>query len=140
LKIWEKRADLTGLISFPAWLHVLTRNYLINNLQKKIPANFQDGLSKQELPENRLLPEEQLDLKEMSILIQQAVNALSPRQQQVYRLSREDGLTLNQIASQLGISYDTIREHMNNALRNIRFYLKEHYGEMGLLIWLLIQL
>lgn len=140
LKVWEKRSDLSQLNSFPAWLHVLTRNYLINSLQKKIPTNFQEDLSKQDIAENRLLPAEQLDVKEMAVLIQQAVNSLSPRQQQVYRLSRESGMTLNKIASELGLSYDTIREHMNNALRNIRVYLKDHYGEIGLLIWFLLKI
>jgi len=139
LKVWEKRSDLPAIDSFPAWLHVMTRNHLINRLQKKIPANFQQELPKQELPEDSLLPAEQLDLKEMSVLIQQAVNTLSPRQQQIYHLSREKGMTLNQIASDLGISYETIREHMNSALKNIRVYLKEHYGEMSLFLWILIQ-
>ncbi len=74
----------------------------------------------------------------MSQLIREAVEKLSPRQQQVYRMSREQGITLQQIALQLGISYDTVREHMSNALKSIRAYLEEHYGEISLLLWLLI--
>lgn len=138
VKVWEKRALLPEVNNFPAWLHVIARNHLINSLQKKIPSNFQQELAGQEPLEDHRLPAQQLDMKEMSQLIREAVNKLSPRQQQVYRMSREQGITLNQIATQLGISYDTVREHMNNALKNIRAYLEEHYGEISILLWLLI--
>lgn len=137
IKVWAKREELPGLSNFPAWLHTMTRNYLINALQKKVPAILPDGMSVKELSENRLFPVEQLDLKEMSRLIRQALEGLSPRQQQVYHLSRERGMTLKQIAAELDISYDTVREHMNAALKSIRHYLQSHYGEMGLLLFIL---
>ncbi|MET7000435.1 RNA polymerase sigma factor [Chitinophaga defluvii] len=138
IKVWEKRALLPEVDNFPAWLHVIARNHLINSLRKKIPSNFQQELTHQEPVEDHRLPAQQLDMKEMSQLIREAVEKLSPRQQQVYRMSREQGITLQQIALQLGISYDTVREHMNNALKSIRAYLEEHYGEISLLLWLLI--
>jgi RNA polymerase sigma-70 factor (family 1) len=137
LKVWEKRSDLSSLNNFPGWLRILTRNYLINSLQKKIPANFQEDISRLEFAEKGLRPSAQLDYKEMTGIIQQAVYALPPRQQQVYKLSRDKDLTLNEIAGELGISYNTVREHMTAALKSIRAYLEEHYGAMGLFIWII---
>jgi RNA polymerase sigma-70 factor (family 1) len=139
LKVWEKRTDLPAINNFPAWLRTLTRNYLINSLQKKIPANFQEDVSGREFVASGLLPSGQLDYKEMTGLIREAVNALPPRQQQVYRLSREKDLRINEIASEMGISYNTVREHMSVALKSIRAYLEEHYGTLGLLVWIVLQ-
>jgi RNA polymerase sigma-70 factor (ECF subfamily) len=139
LKIWEKRSDLPSVNNFPGWLRILTRNYLINSLRKKIPAAFQEDISRLEFAEKGLPPSGQLDYKEMAGIIRQAVSALPPRQQQVYKLSREKDLTLNEIASGLGISYNTVREHMTAALKSIRAFLEQHYGEIGLLFWILFR-
>ena len=134
LKIWEKKETLPGISHFPAWLNVITRNYLINILQKKIPSDINEGIYRQIPSGDPLQPAAQLDLKEISGLIQEAVNKLSPRQQKVYRLSREQGMTHQQVASELGISYDTVREHMGLALKNIRSWLQDHYGKIGILL------
>ena len=136
VKIWEKRASLVEIDNFPAYLHVITRNLLINRLQKKIPVFTQDESSLQAIPDDRHL-QQQLDHRELATLISRAITQLPPRQQQVYRLSREQGLNHQQIAKELGLSYDTVREHMSKALKNIRAILEKQYGQLGLLLWLL---
>lgn len=139
VKIWEKRDSLTEIDNFPAYLHVITRNLLINKLQKKIPVFSQDELALQLIPEDRHLPHQQLDYRELTVLISRAIAQLPPRQQQVYSLSREKGLNHQQIAKELGLSYDTVREHMSKALKNIRASLEKQYGQYGLLLWLFWQ-
>jgi RNA polymerase sigma-70 factor (family 1) len=139
LKVWESRSHLSSVNNFPGWLRVLTRNHMINSLQEKIPVNFQGDISSLEFAEKALPPSGQLDYKEMVGIIRQAVSALSPRQRQVYQLSRDKDLTLNEISAELGISYNTVREHMTAALERIRTYLKEHYGAMGLFIWIIFR-
>lgn len=135
VKIWEKRDSLVGIDNFPAYLYIITRNLLINRLQKKIPVFSQDELSLQAIPDNRHL-QQQLDYRELAVLIARAIAQLPQRQQQVYRLSREQGLDHQQIAKELGLSYDTVREHMSKALKNIRASLEKQYGQFGLLFWL----
>ncbi len=139
VKIWEKRNGLTSIDNFPAYVHVITRNLLINQLQKKIPVFSQHELTEHAIPEDRHQPQQQLDYRELATLITSAVAQLPARQQQVYRLSREQGLNHQQIAKELNLSYDTVREHMSKALKNIRDNLQKQYGEFGLLLWLLWQ-
>ena len=139
IKIWEKRDNLTAIDNFPAYLHIMTRNLLINHLQKKIPVFSPDEMTLQATPGEYHLPHQQLDYRELTTFISRAIDQLPPRQQQVYRLSREQGLNHQQIAKQLSLSYDTVREHMSKALKNIRASLEEQYGQFGLLLWLLWQ-
>lgn len=136
VRIWQKRDSLTTIDNFPAYLHVITRNLLINHLQKKIPLFGLNELTRQAIPEDRHLPQQQLDYRELTVLISRAVAQLPPRQLEVYRLSREQGLSHQQIARQLNLSYDTVREHMSKALKNIRASLEKQYGLYGLLLWL----
>jgi RNA polymerase sigma-70 factor (ECF subfamily) len=138
VKIWEKRGSLTGIDNFPAYLYVTTRNLLINQLQKKIPVFDQNELTLPSTPDRHLL-HQQLDYRELTVLISKAITELPPRQQQVYRLSREQGLNHQQIAKKLSLSYDTVREHMSKALKNIRASLEKQYGQLGLLLWLFWQ-
>lgn len=65
------------------------------------------------------------DLKE---LIQKAFDTLTPRQQEVFRLSREGQLSYREIASQLGISVNTVHEHIATCLQTIRQYLGKYDG------------
>jgi RNA polymerase sigma-70 factor (family 1) len=138
IKVWEKRSKLHEVKNFPAYLHVMTRNLLIDHLQKKIPVYNEHNWTDNTLTEDRHLPHQQLDYRELTILIRQAVDQLPPRQQQIYRLSRDQHLTHQQIARELGLSYDTVREHMSKALRNIRAILEKYYGQFCLVFcWFL---
>ncbi len=139
LRIWEKKNSLAGVKNTGAWLHVLTRNYLINTLQKKIPLMLAgDTPIGDEQPESHF-PSRQLDLKELAEKIEEAVSGLPPRQQQVYRMSRMQGASLQEIAGELGISYNTVREHMGLAIKSIRGFLGKQYGGYAFLIWILVR-
>ena len=63
-------------------------------------------------------------LKETNHLINKAIEQLPARQREVYQLSRNEGLDVNTIARQLGISKLTVKSHLTKALQFIRHYLQ----------------
>jgi RNA polymerase sigma-70 factor (ECF subfamily) len=83
----------------------------------------EDGSS---VPDPMATAEEQLATKQLAGLIQKAVAQLPIQQQKIYRMSREQGLKLTEVAAMLGLSHNTVREHMSKALKNIRVYLIRH--------------
>lgn len=44
------------------------------------------------------------------------LNELTPRQKEIFQLSREEGLTHDEIAKKLDISVNTVKKHMGNTL------------------------
>jgi RNA polymerase sigma-70 factor (ECF subfamily) len=57
-------------------------------------------------------------------LIEQAIVQLPSQQNIVFRLSRQQGLTNNEIATQLHVSQHTVKSHLSKAIWFIKAYLK----------------
>src|SRR5262249_6521592 len=75
----------------------------------------------------------QLMTKEYHRLYLQAIEALSPQRRNVFLLCREEGKTYEEAAHILGISRDTVKEHMAKSLRFLREFLADR-TELTLLL------
>lgn len=138
VKIWNSRQQLTTVRKFDAYLFIIARNEIISTLRKKIVhAPFEEYLS-DELTEEVLSPDQQLDLKEFQTLIDEAIDKLPVQQQRVYRMSRQEGMSQEQISRELDISISTIKGHMTKALQSIRTQLSLNSNKANLIWWLII--
>ena len=64
--------------------------------------------------------EEKIFVRELQALIDHTVRQLSPQRQRIYRLSREHGLSNQEIALRLGISKRTVENQLTAALAVLR--------------------
>ena len=71
-------------------------------------------------------PETDQDFREVEALLKEAVQRLPVQRRKVYQLVREEGLSHAEIADRLQISKHTVRNHVAEALQEIRIYLREH--------------
>jgi RNA polymerase sigma-70 factor (family 1) len=127
IKIWETRAALKKVRCFSAFLFTIARNHSLNCLQAVTKSN-------QALPElirhfqDHRIDDETLD-KDYLKFIERALAATSPRSREVFRLCREQTMSYDQVASELGISRNAVKKHMVAVMRS----LKEAAGkELGL--------
>lgn len=134
LKLWFQRKNLTQLRSLESWLFILTRNLTINCF-KKITHEW---TAREKWVKENGLSENTTDHKiidaEYQRLLQLAIAQLSPQQQQVYKLAKEQGLSYEAISTRLSISPLTVKTHIARALSSIRLFL----GENGIVPALLI--
>lgn len=138
VKIWLKRMQLTTVICFEAYLYTIARNHIFNTLRKKVrEVPFTEELI-QYLSAHAHSPEQQLLLKESEMLISKAVAQLPPRQYLIYQLSRQQGLSQEEIARRLKISVNTVKSHMNKALHAIRSYLQQSSSGAAFFICMLL--
>jgi len=71
-----------------------------------------------------------LETKELSELLEQEINRLPARMQQIFRMSREDDFSIADIARQLNLSEQTIKNQLTEALKRIRESIKQNdYGD-----------
>jgi len=68
-----------------------------------------------------------VQLKELNSILEKEINKLPSKMQQVFRLSREEELSLPEIAARLGITERTARNQLNTALHRLHYGLKEAY-------------
>ena len=134
IKVWIKREELPSIRNFNDWLFIIARNMIISDLRKKTPRYGLEISETTALKEDSLLPDQQLAFKETGKFISEAIAKLPPRQKQVYQLSRTEHLNYKEIAGMLDISSNTVREHVTQALKSIRNYLKEKLGDAYLFL------
>ncbi|MDH7464154.1 sigma-70 family RNA polymerase sigma factor [Chitinophagaceae bacterium 26-R-25] len=124
LKIWQHREKLTEILHFDDYLFIVSRNLLISAIRKKIDSTSIEPST--EHSEALWLPDQQMEMKELHSLILKGVDALSPQQQQVFKLGKMEGLSYDQIAESMQITKRTVRFHMALALNSLRIYIHQH--------------
>lgn len=137
LKIWIKREQLTEVDQFGDYLFIVARNHIYNALKKEHKEHRLRQPVLEWFEGHRESPEQQLLFKESSQLIQQAIARLTPQQQAIYKMTREQGLSHEQVARELNISQNTVRNHIVNSLKIMREYLRDHASPLLLIISLL---
>lgn len=133
LKLWLKRKELSDTKSLQAWLFTVAKNHLLNQVNKIAREwKARQGLANQSAASEDTASHKLLD-SEYKKLLTLAIGQLSERQQEVYRLAKEQSLTYEQIAVQLSMSPLTVKTHLSRAMESIRSFLKQH-GELFLVL------
>lgn len=124
--IWQSRRFINPDVSFSAYLYTIVRNRLLNQLRD---LATEDRLKEQILSQavdysndtsNEILAN---DLKQ---LISNGLRQLTPRQREIFEMSREQQLSHREIAERLGISIYTVQESVSNSLKTLRAYLEKN--------------
>lgn len=134
LKIWEIRERVNPELSFNAYLYRISRNKVFK-LLKKMASD--EGLYLRALMTFAGAVEDadnKIRWQQYETLLNTAVSLLSPQRQKVFRLCRDQGLSYEQVSHQLGISRNTVKEHMVLAVRHIKEYCI-HYGDFFPLVF-----
>jgi RNA polymerase sigma-70 factor (family 1) len=133
LILWKRKETLPGIGSLENYLFIITRNEVFRVLRKK-GATYSVGEWLENLPDEKALtPEKALSLKQLTERIGEAVSLLPPQQRQAWQLSREQDLGHDEIAAAMGLSKNTVKNHIVKALNFIRDYLQSHSDALFLI-------
>jgi RNA polymerase sigma-70 factor (family 1) len=128
-RLWESRAGLASVDHPAKYIYTIARNKTLNHLTKlardrRLLQQLWVNVSQQENPS-----EELLHARECQQLIGKAISELSLQRQTIFELSREQGLSHEEIANRLGLSKSRVKNIIVEILKHIRDYLA-HYSPL----------
>ena len=133
VKIWLNRQKIGNPETFNAYIFTITKNEVLNLIR----SNLREHTFKDQLFQHAVAEEYQnsapLEYEEVKAGIDKIVAVLPEKRQQVFILSRTEGLSNKEIAQQLNISEKTVEDHITHAIKQIKSSMKE----MGIisLLW-----
>lgn len=136
--IWQGRRFINPEASFSSYLYTIVRNRILNQLRDL--AN-QDKFKEHILSQAIDYTDETKDtifVNDLQQFVSLALQQLTPRQRQIFEMSREQQMSHREIAAILGISVNTVQESISTSLKVLRAYLKKNAGVGTDLILLLI--
>ena len=122
--VWQTRRFINPEASFSSYLYTIVRNRILNQLRDM--AN-EDQLKEQILSQAiDSANETNILLNDLKEIIARALEQLTPRQREVFKMSRELQMSHKEIAEALGVSVHTVQEHISLSLKVIRSYLTKY--------------
>lgn len=121
VKIWESRDKLGDYQLLNSYIFTIAYNFSISLIRKRISSNkYLERLKNSSILVTAPACINEIEFKELNIQVEELISNLPDRQKQVFLLHRENGLSYAEIAEQLGISKNTVENHMVKALRYLR--------------------
>lgn len=130
IRIWNMRDTLVIGKSVDAYLFASVKNGSINYLKSKyakirfVDLDHSGILSLYQTAEDDIVTTELLEV------LHQAVHSLPPKCKIIFNLSRNAGLSMEEIAGQLNISRKTVQTQIGIALQKIKKYLENQWDNI----------
>jgi len=121
IKIWESREKVDVYLSFESFLFTIAYNSTMSLLRKRVSETksreYLKSLQKIETEEKVI---DEIQYNELNNKVQSLLEQLTPRQSEIYLLSREEGLSHKEIAIKLNISESTVNNHLVTILKFLK--------------------
>jgi RNA polymerase sigma-70 factor, ECF subfamily len=123
IKIWEARDKIDVYSSFESFIFTIAYNSTISMFRKRTKEKkYLEYLRSLQQVEKAPDLTDKIYFNELNDQIKALLNELTPRQKEIFQLSREKGLSHEEIAKKLNITVNTVKKHMSNTLA----FLKSH--------------
>jgi RNA polymerase sigma-70 factor (ECF subfamily) len=142
VEAWRCLHRYNGRCQFFTWLCAILINRYRNTVRQKRPMPFssfqardREGLQDRmgQLADQESLPDEAAQRREQAVLVQQCIQTLPAKHQQVIHLRFYVDDSLEGIAAALGCSVGTVKSRLFHALDKLRGMnaLSEHLGNLN---------
>jgi RNA polymerase sigma-19 factor, ECF subfamily len=138
IKLLENRASIKPEYPLRNYLFTIARNHLLNILRR---AACEAKIKNEILAHTIIYHNQEDDIiyNDFETFADRAIECLPPQRKRIFKMFKEEGKDYHEIASALGISRHTVRDHLAKASKFVRGYLRVHTGVISnLLISILI--
>ena len=122
LSLWENRQKISGVQNVKAFLNTVTKFTVLKRLRRiKVEEAFKQYQAYRSFLNIEIANQEDiLTLKHINNSIQKGISELPPQQQRVFKLSREQGLSHEEIGETIGVSKKTVKDYIVRSLAFLR--------------------
>src|SRR5690625_2372420 len=130
VSLWEHRSSLNKIENPQPYLFSIVYHTISAHLKKLATEKNMKQKMKNKAPKGKNFTEEAFEEKETRQLLQKIIQKLPSQQQIIYKLSKQEGLSRNEIAEQLQISPNTVKNHLLKATK----YIRKHFEKALILV------
>lgn len=126
IRIWESRSFVNPDLSFSSFLYTIARNRILNYFRDVDINEKAKQIMTQQINTEEDTIDSQIIYSEYQKILQEAISHLPPQRQKIFNMSRIESMPHKEIATELGISVNTVQEHISEALKFIKTYFNKH--------------
>ena len=120
LNLWKRRQKLELRVGFDHYFAVALKFVIINRLARQQRESNRNENYTQTIPSLVEDASGNFDLELLRTELEASIQALPPKCQLVFRMSREKDMTNKEIAADLGISEKAVEKHVGTAIKTLR--------------------
>jgi RNA polymerase sigma-70 factor (family 1) len=121
--LWVNR-EVLNIEVLSSYLCSAIKYKVINYLEKEITRRNYSEIQLSTAVSAVNSTEETVLLNELNRALEREIQKLPPKRQQIFKMSRQDHLSIKQVASNLGISEKTAENQLGKALKVLKLNLK----------------
>ena len=114
-EIWENKE------TWDSYIYTMARNQIYNFLKhQSVELNYQEKLSQENSPSYEFDMYDKLYAKELQLLIKLTLDNMPEQRRKVFSMSRQRGMSNQEIADNLQLSVRTVERHIYLALQELK--------------------
>ncbi|AYB31916.1 RNA polymerase sigma-70 factor [Chryseolinea soli] len=140
VKLWECRESLDMSLSFSAFVYKIAKNRILNYLRSNTAQVAMKKAYSLSMVTSRNATEEQIFFNEYVQIADRAIDCLPPQRKSIFKMSRNEGKSYEEIAVTLGISKNTVRVQIVQSLKDIRRFMSLHsdIADSLFMVWVMV--
>ena len=129
IKLWLIRKELTIHSSLEGYIHRIAHNMAVDVIKRAaIDRELRNKILIHIQFVSQPLESSSEYIKRHDALLDEALASLPPQRRKVFDLCRQGQKSYKEVGQELGISRNTVKEHMVKAMQSLRSFLREKGG------------
>ncbi|ALL06060.1 hypothetical protein AQ505_11490 [Pedobacter sp. PACM 27299] len=124
LCLWRKRTEMSVTVTMSTYLFTAIRNRMLDLIShKKVSSKYVNSFQNYCTNTENHSADHLVRHNQLLALIEKEIAALPPKMRQVFEFSRKSSYNRKEIAAELGLSEQTVKSHLQHALKILKLKL-----------------
>ncbi|GAO42042.1 RNA polymerase sigma factor [Flavihumibacter petaseus] len=126
ISLWRNRQTIDVQESLSYYLFTALKYSIIKRVERQARRGITLPLDLSMLEQTTVSAEEYMSFRELQQQLARELSLLPPRMQEIYQLRRVDNLPVGEIAQQLSLSEQTVKNTLHAAVKRLRQQLSKY--------------